>query len=98
MRPALDEIAAQFERATGYRIIAKFVSGPVVNQEIDAGAPFDVVLSNSFVIDDLIRAGKVDAGTRADIAYAGFGMLVRSGAAKRRERALKECRLLGGAA
>jgi hypothetical protein len=34
-RPALAEIAPQFERATGYRIIAKLVSGPVMKQECE---------------------------------------------------------------
>jgi molybdate transport system substrate-binding protein len=78
----LSELAPQFERATGHKVTIKFVSGPVVRREIDAGEAFDVAISLPEVIDDLIKSGKIAAGSRADIARSGVGVSVRAGAAK----------------
>jgi molybdate transport system substrate-binding protein len=82
VRPPLDELLAQFERASGHKVAVKYVGGPTVKREIDAGAAFDVAISNAAVIDELIKAGKLAAATRADVARAGVGVAVRAGAPK----------------
>ena len=82
MRAVVKELGAQFERDTGHKLVTKFVSGPVVKQEIDAGETFDIAISITPVIDDLIKEGKIVAATRADVAYAGVGVGVRAGAPK----------------
>jgi len=82
VRPPLDELFAQFERASGHKVAVKYVGGPTVKREIDAGAAFDVAISNANVIDELIKAGKLAKATRADIARAGVGVAVRAGARK----------------
>lgn len=76
------ELGARFERETGHRLVARFVSGPVVQREIDAGAAFDVAVSITPVIDALVKEGKLAPGSRAAVAYAGLGVGVRRGAAK----------------
>lgn len=80
IRPPLQELIPQFERATGHKVVIKFVGGAAVKREIDAGASFDVLVSQAEVMDDAIKAGKIVAATRADIARAGVG--VRAGAPK----------------
>jgi molybdate transport system substrate-binding protein len=82
MTAVIKELGSQFERETGHKLVTKFVSGPVVKREIDAGETFDVAVSITPVIDDLIKEGKIVAGTRADVAYAGVGVGVRAGAPK----------------
>jgi molybdate transport system substrate-binding protein len=82
MTAVVKELGAQFERDTGHKLVTKFVSGPVVKREIDAGEMFDLAISITPVIDDLIKEGKIVAGTRADVAYAGVGVGVRAGAPK----------------
>jgi molybdate transport system substrate-binding protein len=82
MRAVIKELGPQFERETGHKLVTKFVSGPVVKREIDAGETFDVAVSITPVIDELIKEGKIVAGTRADVAYAGAGLGVRAGAPK----------------
>jgi molybdate transport system substrate-binding protein len=78
----LDQIAPQFERATGDKLMIKYApSGPLL-QQIGAGEPFDVVLMFPNLIDELIEQGKVAPSTRVDIARAGLGLAVRRGAAK----------------
>ncbi len=61
---------------------SRYAPSEPLRKQIDAGEPFDVVLIFPNVVDDLIRQGKVAAGTRVDIARAGLGLAVRKGAAK----------------
>jgi molybdate transport system substrate-binding protein len=82
MRGVVTQLGKQFERDSGHTVIARFVSGPVVKREIDAGQPFDLAISITPVIDALVKEGKIVAATRADVAYAGVGVGVRAGAAK----------------
>lgn len=80
--PALKEIAPRFESAAGQKVVLNTVSGGRIRQSIDAGAPFDVVVSLPSLIDELIKEGKVIAATRTDIARSGIGVAVRAGAPK----------------
>ena len=82
MTGVMQELGAQFERETGHKLVTKFVTGSVVKREIDAGETFDVAISNTPLIDDLVKEGKLVAGTRADVAYSGLGVGVRAGAPK----------------
>jgi molybdate transport system substrate-binding protein len=82
IRPPLEELASQFERASGHKVALRFVGGAVLKQEVEAGAASDVVIAEATVLDEFIKAGKVAAATRAEIASAGVGVAVRAGAAK----------------
>ena len=82
MRPVLVELAPQFERASGHKVALRFVGGALIKQEVDAGAAFDVVIAQASMLEDFIKAGKVAAAPRADIARAGAGVGVRAGAPK----------------
>src|SRR5918993_2287027 len=82
LTPIVNELGAQFERSSSHKLVTRFVSGPIVKQEIDRGDPFDLALSITPVIDQLIKENKIVADTRVDVAYAGVGVGVRAGAAK----------------
>jgi molybdate transport system substrate-binding protein len=82
MKAVVQEVGAQFERDTGHKLVTRFVSGPVVKREIDAGEPADLAISAAPVIDGLIKEGKIVAASRADLAYAGVGVGVAAGAPK----------------
>ena len=81
IRPPLEELVPQFERASGHKVALKFVGGPAIKREIDAGT-YDLVIAPPEVLEDLIKAGKVAKGTRTDVARAGVGVAVRAGAKK----------------
>ena len=53
-----------------------------VKRQIDAGESFDVAILTTPLIDDLVKEGKIAAGTHADIARSGIGVIVRTGAPK----------------
>jgi molybdate transport system substrate-binding protein len=81
-RAVVEELARQFERASDHKVTIRFEGNAELKRQIDAGETFDVAILNPPVIDDLIRQGKIAAGTRADIGRAGVGVGVRAGAPK----------------
>lgn len=82
IKPVMDALGPQFENATGHKILSRYELTPAVKTLAEKGEPFDVVIANPPHIDDLIKQGKVAAGSRADIARFGVGVGVRQGAPK----------------
>jgi molybdate transport system substrate-binding protein len=81
------ELAAEFERTTGHKIINAW--GPsmgatpqAVPNRIARGEPVDVVIVVSDALDKLIKGGKVVASSRSDLAHSLIGAAVRAGAPK----------------
>jgi molybdate transport system substrate-binding protein len=81
-RAAVRELIGQFERASGHKVSLRFEVNAELERKIKAGETFDVAILNPPVIDELVKHGKIVAGTRADIGRAGLGVAVRAGAAK----------------
>jgi molybdate transport system substrate-binding protein len=81
-KAAVRDLCAQFERATGNKVSVHFEVNADLRKKIEAGEAFDVAVLNPPVLDALIKAGKVVAGSRADIGRAGLGVAVRAGAPK----------------
>ncbi|MFL4978380.1 MAG: molybdate ABC transporter substrate-binding protein, partial [Xanthobacteraceae bacterium] len=81
-RAAVRELASQFERASGHKVALRFEVNAELKRKIEAGETFDVAILNPPVIEDLIKQGKIVAGTRADIGRAGLAVAVRARAPK----------------
>ena len=81
-RAAVRELITQFERTSGHKVSLRFEVNAELERKIKAGETFDVAVLNPPVIDELIKHGKIVAGTRADIGRAGLGVAVRAGAPK----------------
>ena len=79
-KSAVSELGARFERASGHKVTIQFEVNPAVKRRIEAGEAFDVAVLNPPVLDDLIRQGRIAAGTRAVIGRSGIGVAVRAGA------------------
>ena len=82
MSAALREIVPQFERASGHTIVIQYGGGVALRRQIEVGEAFDLVIIDSQEVDDLIKQGKIDRDTRADIVRVGLGVAVREGAPK----------------
>jgi molybdate transport system substrate-binding protein len=82
MREVLEELVPMFERASGHKVAVSFQSGAVLPVKIKEGAQAELVVTTPETIDDLVKAGKVVADTRADFVRSGAGVAVRSGAPK----------------
>jgi molybdate transport system substrate-binding protein len=84
---AYGDLIPEFERTTGHRI--ETIRGPSMGDRPQAipsrlarGEPVDVVIINTDAFDRLIAGGKVVAASRAELARAPIGAVVRAGAPK----------------
>ena len=82
LKTFLDELGPEFERTTGHKLMIKYNVSAALKRQIDAGETFDVALILPAIIDDLLKQGKVAAGTRTDISRAAVGVAVKKGAPK----------------
>jgi molybdate transport system substrate-binding protein len=82
MKPSVEELVPQIEQSIGRKLTTQFNSSKALKDKIQSGEPFDAAILTTDVIDDLIKQGKIAAGSRTDIARTGMGVGVRAGAAK----------------
>jgi molybdate transport system substrate-binding protein len=82
VRAVIEELLPKCESAIGRKLSVEYNSTTGLRQKIDAGETFDVTILTSEGLDDLTKAGKVAAGTRADFARSGIGVGIRAGAPK----------------
>jgi len=78
---AYKELIPQFERKTGNKIVSEFGQASV-GSRIQGGELADVVILSRAGLDDLVKQGKVLAGSRVDLVRSSIGMAVRVGAPK----------------
>lgn len=78
----LTEIGPEFERMTGHKLKVTSDLPPAFARRAEAAEPFDVFISGSATVDEWIKAGRIIAETRTDIARSGIGVGVRRGARK----------------
>ena len=84
---ALQQVLPEFERSTGVTVTtlsgASQGKGPeTIAAQLGRGVPVDVVILSREGLTELIAAGRIAAGTDADLARAALGVSVRSGARK----------------
>src|SRR5882762_6322610 len=82
IKPSVEELVPQIEHSIGRKLTTQFNSSKAIRDKIQSGEPFDVAILTTDIIDDLIKQGKIAAGTRTDIARTGMGVGVRAGATK----------------
>src|SRR5260370_15916469 len=78
---ALD-LVPEFERARGIKLDIVWASTNMLMEEIAKGATGDLAVLTDEAIDDLIRQGKIVAGSRVDLARSAIGIAVRQGGRK----------------
>jgi molybdate transport system substrate-binding protein len=81
------QLVPEFERTTRHKIVTTFGasmgSGPnTIPSRLQRGEAADVVILAGSALDDLIKQGKVVAGSRVDLVRSLMGMAVRAGAPK----------------
>jgi molybdate transport system substrate-binding protein len=79
---AYRELVPQFEAASGHKITTSFTGTLDLQRRVASGEMYDLLILAGPALDDLIKAGKVVAGTRVDVAKSGVGAAVPKGAPK----------------
>jgi len=82
LKSALEELAPQFEKATGHKLVFVWGAAVPLRAQIEKGEVFDSTILNTPGIDALITQGKLDKTTRTPLARSGVGVAVRKGAPK----------------
>jgi molybdate transport system substrate-binding protein len=75
----VDDIGSQFEKATGNKLVVVTDVTANMKRRIEAGEAFDLAVLVNFQTDEMIKAGKLVADTRADLMKAGIGIAVKRG-------------------
>lgn len=76
------ELAPQFEKATGHKVTTIFTGTLDAQKRLAAGESYDMIIMAGPAIDAQIKAEKVVAGSRVDIAKSGVAVGVPKGAPK----------------
>jgi len=79
-REAHLELVPQFERASGQKVVTTWAGTVDIIQRVSAGEHYDLIIASKSTIDEFIEAGKVESGSRVDIARSGIGIAIRRGA------------------
>src|SRR5215470_10473413 len=78
MRPALEELAPQFERASGHKLAITYSGTNVIRERTLAGDAGDLVIFAGPAVEDVIRQGKLAA--KVDLVRSAVGVGVAAGA------------------
>ena len=78
----MDDLAPEFERTSGHKLVIAYGALGVVMKRIQDGETADVVILPRQGIDTLVKEGKTKAGDVTVIAHSNMGVAVRKGASK----------------
>ena len=76
VEPGMKPVLAAFQTATGHTVRLTFNAAPQIEQRIEAGEPWDVVVAPVARLDRYAQAGKVGA-ERVGVGRVGLGVAIR---------------------
>lgn len=79
VRPAVLPLVSLFEAETGLAVSNRFELNPVVKAQIEAGAGFDLVITNPNLIQQLSVLGKIALDTQAPFGRIRMGVAAKAG-------------------
>jgi len=82
IKGAMDKLLPQYEHTSGRHIAIQYGASAVLKRTIEGGEPFDLAILTPGVVEDLVKDGKIAAGTGTDVARADLAAGVRAGAPK----------------
>lgn len=82
MRAVMDELAPQFERATGNKVSVSYDPAKIILRRIAGGETPDLIICGASALEEMAKQGKIVAGTSRPVARCGVGIAVRTGAPK----------------
>ncbi len=71
-----------FERTSGHKVVVENDTVGALTKRIEGGETFDLAILTPAAVDALASKGKLVAGSRANLARVGIGVVVKEGAPK----------------
>lgn len=75
-------LVPEFEKATGHQVVVDSGTVGELQKRVDGGETFDVLVLSPKGVEDYIKGGKIVAGSNANLAKVGVGVMVKEGAPK----------------
>src|SRR5258708_24185256 len=72
----VEAVVPDFEKQTGHKVVAQRETVGALTKRIEGGEAFDVAILTPAAIDDLIKKGKIAAGSRTNLVQVGVGVVV----------------------
>jgi len=82
MQALLGELTPQFEQASGHKLTLEFATLGVITERVTKGEAADVAIVSPGQAEELEKQGRFLAGSRVELARAGYGVIVRKGTPK----------------
>ena len=82
MKTSIDELTSRFEIGSGKKLVTAYAPSTQIAKRVGEGEFADVAIATGAGIDELIKQGRVVAGTRVDVARSMIGVAVRPGTPK----------------
>jgi molybdate transport system substrate-binding protein len=82
VQPALEELAPQFEKATGHKLNITWATAAILVKRVQAGETADLMVLTKQSLDALIKDGSATAGSDATFASSGMAVVVKKGSPK----------------
>jgi molybdate transport system substrate-binding protein len=79
-KQVLVALVPDFEKQTGHKVIVENETVGALTKRIEGGESFDVAVLTPGAVNDLTGKGKFVAGSRANLARVGVGVMVKAGA------------------
>lgn len=76
----MQELIPAFERESGHRVNISYNTSNIIMDRLKRGERADLVILTAPLIDSLTQQGRLQAGTRTDMAKSGIGVAVKAGA------------------
>jgi molybdate transport system substrate-binding protein len=82
IKAAYLELVPQFESARSAKVDTEWLGMVDIRKRMHAGEAADLVIGSAALIDELVHAGRLRAGSRVDLVRSGIGVAVKKGARK----------------
>jgi molybdate transport system substrate-binding protein len=82
VKETVSDLKPQFEKDSGNTVKAVWDGAPAIAKRIAGGEVVDIVIMPASGIDELIKQGRLSAGSRVDFVKSKIGVAIRPGAPK----------------
>src|SRR5207245_976601 len=90
MQTVFKEVAGEFERTSGHKLILTYATMGTINQQIRGGETADLVIGSTPSMAGLVQEGKINADSQVTIAKVGVGVVVPAGTPKPRIASIED--------
>ena len=82
MQSVLKDIAGDFERSSGHKLIITYATMGAITQRMQGGESTDLVIGSTLSISTLVKDGRIRPDSPVTICKVGVGAVVPSGTPK----------------